>query len=217
MDFLRRIDAIYEVERAKYPESDDSFGCFIDIEPINQETTHSFIIKKREKSMLLIVDGNQRVHMSDLQIVNCIRYMRPSDRNWFLQQFIELYSGKSRKISFKINGDIFEGCGIELFPQKKELYIFSDTTITYNDFIFLLNFIFSKDQCWEELAELPDFRKRTIIKYITLIDYYGNRNSKSRKYLKALGYPVNSKFPIDNNQTRELFKEIKGFDISLYR
>lgn len=217
MCFLRRIDAIYDVERAKYPEADDSFGCFIEIEPIGQETTHSFIIKKREKSMLLIVDGSQRVHLSDLQIINCICHMRPSDRNWFLQQFIALYCGKAKKISFKINGEVFDGCGIDLFPQKKEMNIFSDTTITYNDFIFLLNFIFSKDQCWEELAELPDFRKRTIIKYITLIDYYGNKSSKSRKYLKALGYPVKSKVPTESNQTRELFKEIKEFDISLYK
>ena len=96
MDFLKIIDDIYANERAHINESDDTFCCFIEIDPIDQNTTLKFLIKKREKAMLLIVDGKQRVHMSDLQIINCICNMCETDRDWFLCQFIRLLNCNSK-------------------------------------------------------------------------------------------------------------------------
>ena len=216
MDFLGKIDSIYKNIRDQFEGADDAFGCFIEVEPIDQKTTLSFIIKKREKSMLLIVDGKQRVHMSDLQIINCICDMSKVDRDWFLQQFIDLYKGQSSKIKFKISGEEFEGCGITHYPETKALELYSDTVVDYNDFVFLLNFIFSKDKCHEDRKKIPAFSKQTLVKYITLIDYYGNNGLSSKQYLEAIGYPVHLKHPVDNKSTAELFTDIKGFDISAY-
>lgn len=216
MDFLKKIDAIYNQERAKYSEADDEFCCYIDVEPLNQNTTKKFTIKKREKSMLQICDGKQRVYLSDIQIVNCICDMNENDRNWFLQQFVHLYQGGGNKIFFKINGSEVEGCGIMSYPENKELTLYSDTSISYNDFIFVLNFIFSKDRCHEEMTSISNFSKRTMVKYITLIDYYGNKSLHSKKYLESIGYPVEYKQPVGNRMTDGMFIDILGFDISKY-
>ena len=216
MDFLKIIDDIYAQERAHISEADDSFCCFIQIDPIDQNTTLKYLIKKREKAMLLIVDGKQRVHMSDLQIINCICNMCETDRDWFLRQFIRLYEGHSNKIKFKISGTECDGCGIMKYPKIKSLELHSDTIVDYNDFVFLLNFIFSKDKCHEERKKIPNFSKQTLVKYITLIDYYGNNGLTSKQYLETIGYPIRSPRPIDSKQTAALFSDIKTFDISAY-
>jgi len=221
MRFLEVLDEIYENAKEKYKIKEDnrSFSYFIPVKPVGYKPSCQFIIKKRAKSQLLFVIGAQRVHLSDFQIIETIIGMPKEDIEWFLERFIQLYKGESNKVQFKIEDKLFDGHGIEEFPQKKCLNLFSDSSVDYNDFVFLLNFIFSKDKCWEDMKKLQNFSKRTLCKYIALIDYsaYGTAHSKS--FLCSINFPLDEPYPVDSREIKklnELFKEIEKFDISLY-
>jgi hypothetical protein len=215
MNFLEEIDNIYKKEREinDIPQSNGDFSCFIPIEAIDYKTSCEFLIKKQEKAKLLFLVGKQRVYLSDLQIIRTILRMGKEDINWFLQQFISLYKGNYSKIQFKILEKTYEGFGIINYSEEKGLLLFSDSEIDINDFVFLLNFIFSKDKYWGEMNELEDFRKKTLCKYISLIDYYSNKSNHSECFLKSIGYPYYKRYPVDN---KKLFNNIEEFDISLY-
>ena len=179
--------------------------------------TKEFIIRKQEKSKLLIVSGKQRVHLSDYQILSTILQLDKSLIDWFIQAFIDLYNNKSKTFKFKVDGEEFKGVGIDYYYSvPKEILLFSDTKIDINDFIFVLNFIFSKDYQWEQDKPQKDYSKRTIIKYITLLDYYSNMSERSKDFLEKIGYPLENTEFIDVPNTKSMFSQIKLFDISKF-
>lgn len=147
MSFLKKIDSLHGNYRNEYPseEVDEYFNSFIKVEPVDVNLTKQFIIRKQEKSKLLIVSGKQRVHLSDYQILSTILQLDKSLIDWFIQAFIDLYNNKSKTFKFKVEDEEFHGVGIDYYSEPKEILLFSDTKIDINDFIFVLNFIFSKD------------------------------------------------------------------------
>lgn len=218
MTFLNRIDDIYRISRESFDiqKENTAFSCFIPVEPLDYETTSQFVIKKQEKAKLLLISGKQRVYISDLQIINTILDMGDDDIEWFLKQFVALYAGVMRAVRFAINGETFDGYGMERYPGKKQIILFSDTSVEINDFIFILNFVFSKDKCWEEMIKQEEFSKRTLCKYIALVDYYAKATPRSKDFLKAIEYPVESPHPVDDKRTKNIFNRTEKFDISLY-
>jgi len=218
MSFLNKIDEIYRTTRESFDIQKENtlFSCFIPVEPLDCGTTSQFMIKKQEKAKLLLISGKQRVYISDLQIINTILDMDKDDIEWFLKQFVALYRGIECEVRFAINGETFDGCGIEHYPGKKQVILFSDTLVEINDFIFILNFVFSKDKCWEEIIEQDGFSKSTLCKYIVLVDYYAKATPRSKDFLKAIKYPVESSHPVDNKKTKKLFNCVEKFDIALY-
>ena len=92
---------------------------------------------------------------------------------------------------------------------------FSDSKIDLNDFIFIINFILSKDKKSEEQGQKKTIRT-TLRKFISLIDYYGYHNDRSSEYLKTIGYPLDSPVPFQNSYIKKLFETEEGFDISKY-
>ena len=219
MMFLEYIDQLYSEACITFSipqEPKVSFRWFVLIKPLKWDTTSRFLISKQEKSKLLIMDGRQRVYLSDIQIVNTILNMEKEDQQWFLSQFVKIYKGEVTSFFFKIKSEIFEGQGICRYPQKKPLKLFSDSSIDINDFIFLINFVIYKDLCWSEKIKTPDFYQRTLCKYIALIDYYSLNNVRSKPFLKSIGYPLKRKRPVDKNGNNVLFNRVETFDISLY-
>lgn len=215
MNFLKKIDYLYDNEKKKYniSDNDKSFSLFIPLEHITYRTTCSFVIKKQQKAKLLLVEGQQRVYLSDLQIINTILSMPKNDVKWFLKQLALLYSGTEEKIKFKIDEDLFEGIGISKYPYNKKLLLFSDSNIDINDFIFILNFVFSKDKAWEEISRKNNFSKSTLCKYIILIDYYTYKNPQIKEFLEKIGYSIEDPYPI---RDIPYYKLLKSLDISLY-
>lgn len=250
MNFLEKIDEIHnhnvneintrsknkkenvvinEVKRKK-------FISYITIKPNNTKVKCEFLIQKQEKSKLLLVNREQRVYISDLGIIRTIVDMEENLYKWFLNKFINLYNDNDdiEKMDFHINNESFEGYGIEYYPQEYEINLFSDTKIDINDFIFILNFIFSKDIISSELRVKKDNRKinnfkKTLCKYISLIDYY--RTKKDKGFLKNIGYPVGEEYLIcnegiinndkiiDSNKINKKFNNenlIEKFDILKY-
>jgi len=218
MNLLECIDAISDKTHLEYniPQNNKKFTSFIPIEAVNHTSSCNFLIKKQDKAKLLFIVGRQRIYLSDLQIINTILSMDNDTISWFIKNFASLYDNNLYKVQFKIDGDIYDGCGIERFPKKKNLLLFTDSVIDINDFIVLLNFIFLKDRLWESMSGEDGFSKRTLCKYISLIDYYSTKSNRSKSFLKDIGYPIENSYPTDNKHIKELFKEIEKFDISLY-
>lgn len=218
MNFLNKIDLLYNDVRIKYdvPDENTSFGCFIPVIAKDFSPSCEFIIKKQEKSKLLICVGKQRIYLSDQSIIKTILEMNNNDIDWFLKQFVLLYRGVSADVRFEIDSMEFKGYGIEYYYPSKKITLFSDSEIDINDFIFLLNFIFSKDKCWEEENKLENFSKRTLCKYISLVDYYSKQSERSTNFLKSINYPIERRHPVDNKDTKKLFNSIELFDISLF-
>ena len=144
MNFLEKIDIIYEEERNKYNISKENtvFSSFIPIEPIGYNTTCGFIIKKQDKSKLLLRDGKQFTFFSDLQVMNTICNMGKEDVEWFLQRFIKLYIGQSSQVQFRLNGEVFNGCGIEKYPENEEIKNkYNENTIELNNKTYKYKYI----------------------------------------------------------------------------
>ncbi len=218
MSFLKKIDELHEENKITYgiKSSNNDFSSFFCIEPIGTSLNKKFIIRKQKKSRLLIVSGSQRVYLSDYHIISTILSMSKTYISWFLNEFIKLYNEDYKPFKFKIINEEFEGVGINYFSKPHKILLFSDTKIDINDFIFILNFVFSKDKQWEIDESQEDFSKRTIIKYITLIDYYANHSEHSKVFLSGIGYPINKPLQVYDFDDNVLSSKINSFDISKY-
>ena len=218
MSFLKRIDKLHKENRSVYgiEMSNNDFSSFINVEPVDISLTQKFIIRKQEKAKLLLVSGKQRVYLSDNDIISTILDMEKNCIDWFLNYFIKLYNDEFEVFNFKLEDKLYKGIGISYYQSQREISLFSDTKIDINDFIFILNFIFSKDKQWENDTSQENFSKRTIIKYITLIDYYSNQSERSRNYLEKIGYPIYKTNFVTASKIKNMFSDVNSFDISKY-
>lgn len=222
MLFLQEIDKIYEDTRRKYdiPARNVDFSAFIPIRITIEGRDFSFLIRKGKKAKLLILSGKQQVYLSDVQIMNTILSMEPTDVEWFLGQFVDLYQGRGTEISLHFNRKKYTYTGIHAYPNEKKLMLFSDTSIDISCFCCLLNFIFSKDTCWEDISKTPGFGKKTLCKYISVIDFHYRGSTYSREFLANIHYPIEHSAPSEFIEKRHLFEKvdfIKTFDISAYQ
>lgn len=228
MYFLTHIDSIYQQDRTKYniPKSNRTFRSYIPIVFSSQTGTVSFLIQKATLSKLLIIDGTQRVYLSDNDIIHTILGMDDTDIRWFLDQFVELYQEKGSSFEFTIEGKNYSYRGIENYPSAKNISLFSDTLIQIQDLVLILNFIFSKDYCWEHMPipanpskkvkSRKDFSKRTLCKYISLLDYYAWKSPRSLEFLQSIGYPTTNETLTSVPKEEKMFQNTELFDISLY-
>ena len=220
MNFLEYIDSIYSEELKKFDIDleREEFNSFIPIEPLNYSTKNMFLIRKQIHSKLYIVVGKQRIYLSDLHIIKTILNLDTKDITWFFKQLCNLYINDNSTHSFKINENEFSGSGIEYFSYDKEITLYTDSAISINDFIFVLNFVLAKDSTWGEMKELTNFRKLTLCKYISLISYYAFSSNHAKSFLDSIGYPVDKKYVQDNKEISQLFnnENIEKFDISLF-
>ena len=192
------------------------FNWFVRVEPQGWDAMSSFLISKKEKSKMLILEGRQKVYLTDIHIINTILGMEADDRNWFFSKFVKLYKGEFEPFFFKVKTETFEGKGMSRYPQNKSLKLFSDSIVDINDFVFLINFIVYKDICWGNEIDNHNFYHKTLCKYISLIDHYSINPYRSKPFLKNIGYPMMLKNPIDIKGKHDLFSRTEAFDISLY-
>lgn len=221
MPFLQKIDDLFEESCRQYSVSSksDEFHTYIPIEIYNSTCGFPFLIRKSKKSKLLILSGQQRVYLTDNQIIRTILSMEHQETEWFLEQFISLYTGNGAQVKFVLGETEYTYTGIPPYPEEKTITLFSDTTIELSRFCLFLNFIFAKDRCWEELGSIPNFSKKTLCKYISIIDYDCNKSAYSQAFLEKLGYPVHDHLPSDGDSAQKAFEKndcVEIFDISNY-
>lgn len=145
MSFLSYIDLIHKENRKKYdiPKYNRTFRTYIPISFPAQTGAVSFLIQKSALSKLLIVDGAQRVYLSDNDIISTILSMDDTDIRWFANQFIKLYQEKGIPFEFIIEGKNYTYQGIENYSSTKKISLFSDTSIQIQDLVLT---------CFKQLA-----------------------------------------------------------------
>lgn len=223
-NLLTIIDKIHNNYRKKYliPDNNQEFSSYIPVKITAAEKNYHYLIWKRDRARLLLLCGEQRIYLSDAEIIETILRMDKAIIEWLLCQFIALYQNKGYQMVLAIDKLSFKSYGIMPYPKQNNMYLFSDSLIDMNYFVFALNFIFYKDRCWEEIGNIEGFGKTTLCKFITLIDYYHNYSKRSKRFLDTIGFPETAYLNISelkNNKIRKLFKEvanIKRFDISDY-
>lgn len=221
MPFLTKIDELHKKTRQQLsvPASNKKFCTYIPIEISNGKYRFSYMIRKEEKSKILAISGLQRVYLSDYHVLSTILSMDATDIEWFLEQFVSLYRGKGSPINLLLAGSEFSYTGIPAFPRPQELTLLSDTKIDYSYFCFLLNFIFAKDKCWEEISGIPGFGNITLCKYISILDYIHQKSVYSKVFLETIGYPTDLPQPADSIEAQKVFRKtdcLEKFDISNY-
>lgn len=207
MDFLEKIDSIYNEEREKYrvPLDNRDFSVFIPIDITDSDKTYRYVISKGDKAKLQFVDGNQYVYLSDIQIIETILRVRDQTvLEWFVHQFISLYKGRGMPVYFLIGDVKYKGYGIQSFPNERRLMLLSDTDVDITAFCFYLNYIFYKDKCYAASSGNEYYRKQTLCKYISIIDYFTKKSPKNVKFLEEIGFP----FITDSNDLEAAEKEI---------
>lgn len=220
MDFLEYIDQQHAKEKSNYnsDEINDSFSTYLTVQPKSFCGSCKYLIKKQDKAKLLLLCGKQRVYLSDSDIIKTIIYLPKEVSNWFLKQFTLAYQDNYVPFDFQINSTCFTGYGISKHPDDIRISLISDSEITINEFIFVINFVLFKDLTWKMKSQINDFHKRTLCKYITIIDCFVNNSLISKEYLNKIGYriPSNPLNISDNKETKKQFLSVKMFDISNY-
>lgn len=222
MNFLEYIDNIYKKEKNKFHDKkiiSKEFCCFIPIKPLEYTSNNKFLIKKQKHSKLFIIIGKQRVYLSDIDIIKTILLLSEDDIRWFIDQFCKLYTYDNNACMFKIKGEEFRGSRIEyIYNETKNILLYTDSEISINDFIFVINFVLSKDSLWGKVNGLDNFRKITICKYISLLKYYAFKSKEAELFLKKIKYPIKNEKPKDTKEISRIFNDdsIKEFDISLF-
>ena len=74
MSFLQKIDELFEASCLQFsvPLKSDNFHTYIPIEIYNDTHRFQFLIRKGKKSKILILAGQQRVYLTDDQIIRTI-------------------------------------------------------------------------------------------------------------------------------------------------
>lgn len=213
MNFLNKLDQVYQENRTAcaIPENQTDYNCFIPVEITDGAYAERFIVWKGAKSKLMLPCGKQRVYLTDEQIVETICAMGAEDARWYLSQFVRLYRDEGQQIYLKIGVEEFEMKGIGPCPEEKGLYLPSDTLISHRQFCYLLSFIFEKDARWEEMHP-KYFGKKTLVKFILLVDWLCNNGPYSKKVLQKLRYPLEDSSSNDRNK-RKTFEREKSIEI----
>lgn len=220
MDFLDYLDTEYNRIKSGYNANEvaDSFSVYFPVSVNGLDTSSGFLIKKQDKAKLLIVSGKQRVYLSDADIIRSVIGLSVTEANWFLEEFIKAYRGIYNEFDFMIDDKSFSGKGIAQYPERRSLTLMSDTDITIQDFIFVINFVLAKDALWEVKDESEGFSKRTLCKYISLIDWFANHKDRSKQFLESIQFQIPAKPEriSENKFKKDLFSHTEKFDISKY-
>ena len=209
--FLDAIDQYHQQSRYdnEIPETNIVFQSEIPVILSAKHKSFNFIIRKRDKSKMYIVSDKQRVFLTDKDIIDTICKMKKDYIIWFLRHFIRVYNGETDSIIMNLLDIDYVLEGIDGLEKDATLTLMSDTTIDISQFCFLITFIIAKDKCWESMKAMDGFGKRTLCKYISIIDHNVFHTEYNEHFLRSLGYGKNKKAFDD-------LDKIKQFDISAF-
>ena len=209
--FLDAIDQYHQQSRYdnKIPETNIVFQSEIPVTLSAKHKSFNYLIRKSDKSKLYIVSDKQRVFLTDADIINTICKMEKDDIIWFLKGFRSMYNGETDSVTMNLLDKQYVLEGIDGLEKEATLSLMSDTTIDISQFCFLITFIIAKDKCWESMRAIDGFGKKTLCKYISIIDHNMFHTEYNERFLRSLGYGKNKKAFDD-------LDGIKKFDISAF-
>ena len=120
MPFLQKIDELFEASCLQFsvPLKSDNFHTYIPIEIYNDTHRFQFLIRKGKKSKILILAGQQRVYLTDDQIIRTILSMEDNETEWFLAQFISLYVGNGVQTTLELDKT---KCAYRLYAVERKI------------------------------------------------------------------------------------------------
>ena len=195
-DFFAYLDECYNSKKAgeKGYVLDRNYRIYKRILPQGFNCKNKFFILKAEKTKLLFSSKGIFSYLSDIAIIYYIIHL--PDKYFeiifqYLNEVLENDFNVLKNITFLIESEEFQGYGIPYFSTRQEFALHSDIKITINEFIFILNFVLTKDILHSNISEASDWYKKSIYKYILLIRYYkyGDKNAKNK--LLEINYPIN--------------------------
>ena len=166
-DFLEYIDELHNAYCRENKIKNKNFILYLPLKSITIPTDEEFYVAKSRKSRVLI---------SHNSVETCYY------NNW-------------EDFEFSIKGKCYKGKGIDYknLDMDIELCLEADFQINLGDFIFIFNMVLFKDivgQKYVERKRKLSLIENTLIKYISLIKYYGLNDTQAKKYLDTIAYPL---------------------------
>lgn len=227
VNFLQFLDVEYENDKKKnnVPTENKEYRYYEEIIPINFFRAQKFqCLKINKKSKILICFNNLKVYLSDVDILKIILKMEEEQINWFIDNFIKVYNESYEEFEFIIGKEKFKGIGLPYQNTEKSIYIHTDNEINIDSFIFILNFIISKDylatlrlqESNNDKKNKKNLMKATLCKYISLLKFYYFGDKGIEEFLEGLGYPISEN--IDNvfssyRKTKKISQLFNNFNV----
>lgn len=215
-NFIKYLDEFYNEEKKKngIEKNNNNYSVFFPLRvKLYDKENNNFIVKKAKMTKYLYTRNNCRVYFSDADILMMLLKIENNNIINDLIDFLkEIYKDNTEKYHIFIGNKQYEVPGIKEISSDLLLKNPQDIDITFNDIYVLINLIISKDIASIPLWEgKPNFSKRTIVKYISILEYYYFKKDNSKIYLKNEGFDTSISI-YENYETKELRKsKVKQF------
>jgi hypothetical protein len=100
---------------------------------------------------------------------------------------------------YMVNNQVIDGYGIEIIDDLSLIHTKQDIDISIKSITFLMNLIFDKDRVAGENIEV-NLLKRTLSKYIILLEYYGINTTDSAKIMEEINFPIDKEWEEINDK-----------------
>ena len=148
------------------------------------------------KTRILYKFNTIRIDLTDYDIIYTICTRSQKFINMILNDLRKVYQKEEDSIfSFKIGQVTFDGRGFDYKKYNNERFLLnSDVIIDMYSFLFIVNMILCKDYEGQKFVKKPagetNLLDKTLIKYISLILYYGKNNEQAKLYLQGIKFPI---------------------------
>lgn len=194
-DFLEYIDELHNAYCRENKIKNKNFILYLPLKSITIPTDEEFYIAKSRKSRVLISHNSVYVDLTDYDIINIVCRLDKESILKILEKVETCYYNNWEDFEFSIKGKCYKGKGIDHknLDMDIELCLEADFQINLGDFIFIFNMVLFKDivgQKYVERKQKLSLIENTLIKYISLIKYYGLNDTQAKKYLDTIAYPL---------------------------
>ena len=204
--FITNLDRLYDDEKNKagYSLLNNDYMMYLPMTvTISGKSNNSFCIKKAEFTRFLYVKNGCRVYFSDADILSMLLDVRDKKvMRDIINRLKHVYStGSGTKFSVEFNGIEYDAYGIGMLNHPQVLTNYKDIDIDFTDLLILINLVIAKDidssPLWPTHAP---FFKKTICKYVSILEYAYFDNSSACVFLENVGYDINKSI-IENYDT----------------
>lgn len=225
-NFIYDLDMLYKAAREGKHISRNNAKIYSLYYPIIFEyaggVNRNFVIKKNEFTKYLYVRNGARVYFSDADVMNMILSLeKTSTVTELISAFKDLYRGNGVRHILYLNDMEYACRGLPIINDSQVLMNLQDIDMPFIDLWTLINLILTKDMYSNPLwPGKADFLKHTLVKYISLLQYYYFDNNIAKEYLNKVGYNTEGTL-LDNfnsssktNENNKCFNEFEMFENS---
>ncbi|MBQ3559446.1 MAG: hypothetical protein IJA07_08050 [Agathobacter sp.] len=205
-NFIDDLDVYYVKNRIreKIPIENNLYTVYLPLTfYLGKIKNRNFIVRKKNtkkksgeerKTQFIYTRQDARVYFADSDILEMLMDIKSEVvLKEILEKLKQLYQGIGCSYNFVINRKKYEIKGIEIPKYCQLLQNKKDIPLEYDDLMVLIILVLAKDQAAAEDKELK-YHKRTLAKYISLLEWYKFNNENARKYLEDIEFPWEAAF-----------------------